>query len=158
MDLKDVKREIECDSKYDFLKDGEYSNRLIFLTLAGSYSYGTNIDTKEHLSDIDLRGVYTPSLDELLSMRSNSDSDEVYVDEETDTVLYSLPKIIKLLTKCNPSVIEMFGTKDEHIIYCSEMGKLIRDNIDLFLTKRAYYSFCGYANAQLRRLQNGLST
>jgi len=51
----------------------------------------------------------------------------------------------------------MLGTKDEHLFILSEEGRLIRENIDLFLSKRAIHSFGGYATAQLRRLQNALA-
>jgi len=36
-------------------------------------------------------------------------------------------------------------------------GKLLRDNVDLFLSKRVIHSFGNYATAQLRRLQNALA-
>lgn len=36
----------------------------------------------------------------------------------------------------------------------NEAGKLLRDNRDIFLSKKCVYSFGGYANQQLRRLVN----
>lgn len=36
----------------------------------------------------------------------------------------------------------------------NEAGKLLRDNRDMFLSKKCVYSFGGYANQQLRRLVN----
>ena len=39
-------------------------------------------------------------------------------------------------------------------IYVSPLGKVLLDNRYLFLTKRAAYSFGGYADSQLRRLKN----
>ena len=61
------------------------------------------------------------------------------------------------MLNCNPNVLEMLGTKEEHIFICNKYGKLIKDNRDLFLSKRAVQSFGGYASAQLRRLQNALA-
>ena len=39
----------------------------------------------------------------------------------------------------------------------SNEGKLLKDNIDIFLSQRVIQSFGGYATAQLRRLQNALA-
>jgi predicted nucleotidyltransferase len=39
----------------------------------------------------------------------------------------------------------------------SKEGKLLRDNIGLFLSQKAAKSFGGYSTAQLRRLQNTLA-
>lgn len=61
------------------------------------------------------------------------------------------------MLNCNPNVLEILGTKDEHIFICNKYGKMIKDNKDLFLSKRAIQSFGGYASAQLRRLQNALA-
>lgn len=49
------------------------------------------------------------------------------------------------------------GTKPEHLFICTAEGKLLRDNVDLFLSKKAVSSFGGYAIQQLRRLQNALA-
>lgn len=57
----------------------------------------------------------------------------------------------------NPNIIELFGTKDDHLFICNKYGKLLRDNVNLFLSKKVIHSFGGYAKAQLRRLQNALA-
>lgn len=48
----------------------------------------------------------------------------------------------------------MLGCKPEHYLYVSDIGKQLLDNSHMFLSKRAAYSFGGYANQQLRRLDN----
>ena len=132
------------------LKQQEIANRIILLTYGGSISYGTNNEN----SDIDLRGVYLPTKRQLLTMDVDK---KPYEDRITDTVVYPLQQNITLLTSCNPNVLEVFGTKDEHIFMLTKEGKLLRDNIDLFLTTKAYNTFVGYSTAQLRRLQNALA-
>ena len=57
---------------------------------------------------------------------------------------------------CNPNVIEMLGGKPDNYAMVSRAGKTLLDNKKLFLSKKAIYSFGGYANDQLRRLQLGL--
>jgi hypothetical protein len=44
--------------------------------------------------------------------------------------------------------------RPEHYLYISPIGQELLDNKKLFLSRRAVYSFGGYANAQLRRLDN----
>ncbi|MCM1991543.1 DNA polymerase beta superfamily protein [Oceanirhabdus seepicola] len=136
---------------YDFLKTNPVLNaNIIYLTLSGSHAYGTN----NEYSDIDIRGIFLNTKKELLTMEC---SDKPFEHRESDTVIYPLKQIIKLLSNCNPNCIELLGTKDQHVLLCSPEGKLIRDNAHIFLSKYAINTFGGYATAQLRRLQNALA-
>ena len=42
--------------------------------------------------------------------------------------------------------------KDNGIIYESSLGRLLRDLRDLFVTKKAYHSFSGYAHDQFKKM------
>lgn len=142
--------EILNQDEYDFIKtDPHLGKYVILLGLAGSYSYGTNIET----SDIDIRGVTLNRKSDLIGLTQY----EQYVDDVTDTVIYAFNKIISLLLNCNPNTIELLGMKPEHYLYLSGIGQELLDNRKLFLSKRAVNSFGGYADAQLRRLQNALA-
>ena len=149
MNTSEIKEKL-ASKEYEFLKtDKHLGKNIIFLTTGGSYAYGTNVET----SDLDIRGIAVETSNEILG----SSSFEQFENKETDTVIYGLRKIIKLMLNCNPNVLEMLGTKDEHIFVCNKYGKMIKDNTKLFLSKRAIQSFGGYASAQLRRLQNALA-
>ena len=69
-------------------------------------------------------------------------------------VIYSFNKIIKLLSGCNPNVIELLGLKKKHYLYISPIGQELLNNSNLFLSKKAVHTFGSYATAQLRRLDN----
>ena len=141
---------ILSSKEYDFIKTDEHLGKhVILLGLAGSYSYGTNIEG----SDIDVRGITLNRKSDLIGLTEY----EQYVDDNTDTVIYAFNKIITLLLSCNPNTIELLGMKPEHYIYLNDMGQMLLDNRKLFLSKRAIQSFGGYADAQLRRLQNALA-
>lgn len=143
-------KEILQQTEYDFIKTNEHLGKyVILLGLAGSYAYGTNIET----SDIDIRGVTLNQKSDLIGLTQF----EQYVDENTDTVIYAFHKIITLLLNCNPNTIELLGLNPEHYLYINDIGQLLLDNRKLFLSKRAVHSFGGYADAQLRRLQNALA-
>lgn len=131
---------------YDFLRTNPLSDNIIILGLGGSYAYGTNVET----SDIDIRGVATHSPKEILTRKGF----EQVVDKNTDTVIYSLEKIVSLLSNCNPNTIEILGLEPWQYLHVSKIGKELIENKDMFLSQKAVHSFGGYANSQLRRLSN----
>lgn len=157
MTIEQIK-DMVSGSEYDFLRTNEHlRNRIIFLTLGGSYSYGTNIET----SDVDVRGCALNSCTDLLGLTNF----EQVVNTVTDTTVYSFNKLISLLLNCNPNTIEMLGCKPEHYFFVTDIGqemcarrcRSMIDNRKLFLSRRAVHSFGGYANQQLRRLENALA-
>ena len=149
MDIQSIKEKLNS-SEYEFLRtDPHLGGNILILTTAGSIAYGTNVDT----SDIDVRGVTVETRQDIMGLSSF----EQFEDRITDTVIYGLKKFIALCLNSNPNVLEILGTRPEHLLIITEEGKLLRDNIDLFLSKKAIQSFGNYATAQLRRLQNALA-
>lgn len=137
-----------ASSEYDFLRTNEHLGKnIILLGLGGSYAYGLN--TPE--SDLDVRGVALNGKADILGLNKGF---EQVIDSNTDTTVYSFNKIVKLLTDCNPNCIEICGLNPEHYIYLSTIGKELINNADMFLSKKAAYTFGGYAASQLRRLDN----
>jgi len=120
-----------------------------FIKISAFIINGTNVDT----SDIDIRGVTIETKQDIMGLSSF----EQFEDRTTDTVIYGLKKFITLCLNSNPNVLEILGTRPEHLLVITKEGQLLRDNIDLFLSKKAIQSFGNYATAQLRRLQNALA-
>ena len=146
MTVDEVKTFVKSDSSYDFLKtDKHLGSNIICLGLGGSYAYGTNNED----SDIDVRGVALNSYNEILL---GKDFEQV-VDKPTDTVIYSLKKIFRLLALCNPNTIEILGLSDNQYIKTTDIWDEVRKNKRLFLSKRCIATFGGYAQSQLRRLE-----
>lgn len=73
-------------------------------------------------------------------------------DSSADNELQELRKFLKLATECNPNIIEALyvdrGIKIEHPIFTK-----IRANRHLFLSKKARFTFSGYAISQLKRIK-----
>lgn len=137
-------------AEYNFLREDErLGKNIAYLTVAGSIAYGTDNEN----SDTDIRGFAVESLDSILTGKAFEQVD----DTSTDTVIYGLRKYLKLCAECNPNVLELLGTKPEHVLHMNAAGKKVRDNAEIFLSKLAYQKFVGYATAQLRRLQNALA-
>ena len=136
--------------EYAFLKTHpRLGKRIILLGVSGSHGYGT----QRQGSDIDLRGIAFNSRSDLLGLTSF----DQYEDCQTDTVIYSFMKAVRLFLDCNPNMIEMLGLDDDRYLCMNEAGRLLRDSRHLFLSKRAVASFGHYAQAQLRRLQNAIA-
>ncbi len=145
----DVKK-LAMEPEYEFLRTNKrLGSRVMLLGLGGSYAYGTNNEN----SDIDLRGVTLPLRSDLLGLTRF----EQYEDGNTDTVVYSFNKMVKLLLECNPNTCEILGLDENQYLIKTAIGQELVDNSGLFLSKRAAKSFGGYASAQLRRLQNAIA-
>lgn len=146
MNIAEIKETLHYPD-YAFLKDNDNLNKnIILLGLGGSHAYGTNTPD----SDLDIRGIATNRIKNILT---GQDFEQV-VDVPTDTVIYSVEKMFKLLAACNPNTIEILGLKPDHYLYLSDAGKLLLENKNLFLSQIAIYSFAGYATSQLRRMEN----
>lgn len=149
MNLNEMRKSLN-DAKYDFLRSDEnLGKNIILMGLGGSYAYGTDTEN----SDVDIRGVATNTKRNILT---RYDFEQV-IDKETDTTIYSFEKIVKLLCACNPNTIEILGLKPDHYFFASDIGHQLIDNRKLFLSQIAAYSFGGYANDQLRRLENAIA-
>ncbi|MCB5434908.1 MULTISPECIES: DNA polymerase beta superfamily protein [Clostridia] len=147
MTVEEIREKLKT-SEYDFLRNNKHlGSNIILLGLGGSYSYGMNIEGK---SDIDIRGVALNSKEEILLLQNFGQ----IVDENTDTTIYSFNKMVNLLCKANPNVMEQLGLNTEHYLYIHPIGQVLLNNSKLFLSKRAVYSFAGYAKEQLKKMDN----
>lgn len=141
-----MSKNILSTPEYGFLKTNPHLGKnIILLALGGSHAYGTNVET----SDLDVRGCALNTKEEILGTMNRFEQVD---DKETDTVIYSLNKLVTLLSSCNPNTIEILGCKPEHYLYLGDIGKELLDNSHMFLSKEAIKTFGGYSRSQLRRL------
>ena len=145
MNIDEIKAKVQSE-EYDFLREKPLGDNIIILGLGGSHAYGTNNEN----SDLDIRGVATHSAEDILTRKGF----EQVTNEAKDTTVYSLEKIINLLSNCNPNTIEILGLEPWQYIHVTDVGQALIDNVDMFLSKRAVHSFGGYAASQARRLDN----
>ena len=146
MTTQEIRDKVLFSKEYDFLRTNEHlGNNIILIGLGGSYAYGTNTEN----SDLDIRGCALNTKEEILTNKNF----EQFVNEETDTTIYSFNKLVSLLSNSNPNTIEIMGLKPEHYLYIHPIGQELLNNAHLFLSKRAVHSFGGYANQQLRRME-----
>ena len=125
--------------------------RTILYVRHGSHAYGLNVAT----SDEDFKGVcikpkgfyfgFLNSFEQNEHMGSKSDG--------VDSVIYSLEKFAKLAVECNPNIIEVLHVDQSDVMRCNAFGLELRSWRDEFLSKRAKFTFAGYARAQLQRIE-----
>jgi len=122
--------------------------RTIYLTVSGSYSYGTAIPG---ISDVDTRGIAIPPKEYYLGFNQRFEQAEC---KDPDLTIFELKKFIELATNANPNVLELLYTDPKDHLVVSPLGKKLIDNRELFLSQRAKYTFSGYAVSQLNRLKS----
>lgn len=142
-----VKIKLALNGKeYNFLREHkDLGGNILLLRAGGSYGYGTNVEG----SDYDVRGLCGTRTDDLIGLRTRF---EQFENRETDTVIYTIDKAFGLLMDCNPNMIELLDNNIEDALYINDIGKLIVDNRKLFISKKAFYTFGGYARGQLNKL------
>lgn len=129
----------------------DVEKRTIFLVRHGSHAYGLNTPA----SDEDFKGIcvkpkecyfgFTQKFEQFEHMGSKSDG--------VDKVVYSLDKFVALAADCNPSIVEVLHVADEDVLVCDRFGEELRAIRDDFLSKKARFTFAGYAHAQLNRIK-----
>ena len=125
---------------------------LISLCWRGSVAHGMYVPKSDpdSIDDKDVMGVYIAPLEHYLGF-GRQDVYEQW-EGEWDCVFYELKKFIGLLLNCNPNVLSLLWLKPNGIIYENALGTRLREHRDLFVTKKAYHSFSGYAHAQFKKM------
>jgi hypothetical protein len=127
-------------------------DNLILLGYRGSIAHNmyTPQNDPNSIDDKDLMGIFVAPVGHYLGFGRDEVKEEFI--NEWDSVCYEILKFIGLLLKCNPNVLSLLWIDDQHIIYQHKLGRLLRDNKELFVSKEAYHSFNGYAYSQFKRM------
>jgi predicted nucleotidyltransferase len=150
--MKLAEMELERDTEEQCMSQ----DNCIFLARTGSQMYGTNTIN----SDDDFTGIYIASPDysyglkkcELVEYRTNKvNSSKRNSAGDVDVNLYSLYKYVTLALNNNPNILELLYAPNNCILQTSKYYNMLRNNRDLFLSKKVYQSFRGYAHSQRMR-------
>ena len=114
----------------------------IYECIVGSHAYGTNVET----SDIDIKGVYIEPVDNILGFKYK---EQINLDK--DTTYYEVRRFLELLSKGNPTLLEMLFVDDQFVKLTSPRFQLIRDCRDMFLTRQCMDAFVGFAKQQIHK-------
>lgn len=72
---------------------------------------------------------------------------------EYDLTIYSIIKYFRLLTDCNPNIIDTLFVPRHCVVYSTALGEMVRENRHLFLHKGCWSTFKGYAYAQMHKMR-----
>lgn len=75
-------------------------------------------------------------------------------DKSYDITIYSIVKYFELCMGNNPNMVDSMYVPQDCVIFCSQIAQRVRDKRDLFLSKKAFHTFKGYAYAQLAKIRN----
>lgn len=124
-------------------------NAIIFMVKHGSHAYGLNTET----SDLDVKGVAVPPKDYFLGMKKFEQAEYKDLDKNAEAVIYDIRKFCSLAADCNPNIIEVLWADPDSYFYVTPVGQKLIEMRELFISKKARFTFSGYAHAQLKRIQ-----
>jgi len=114
---------------------------LIFEAVTGSKAYGLDTPT----SDTDIRGVYVVPKAIFYSL----EYPEQVSNETNDIVYYELRRLMELLLKNNPNIMEMLGVPKNCVLFQHEVMNVLKP--ELFLSKLCEKTFANYAFTQIKK-------
>lgn len=115
----------------------------------GSHAYGLNIPA----SDLDIKGVCIEPTNFHFGFTNSFEQFEQMGQNGCDIVVYSLKKFARLAADANPNIIEVLHVADEDVLVCDEFGEQLREHRYEFISRKAKFTFAGYAHAQLKRIK-----
>lgn len=144
-------------------------SQIQYEVIMGSFAYGVSSDT----SDIDVYGFCVPNKNIVfphLSEKYIYGFDRVpnnfeqwqqhgIIDKsykppkEFDFTIYNIVKYFKLCAEGNPNMIDSLFVPQNCIVHSTQLGVMVRENRHLFLSKKCWHTFKGYAYSQMHKMQ-----
>jgi len=135
--------------------------------MMGSIAYGCSNDA----SDCDIYGFSIPPKDIIFphlnghiigfgrqpkkfeQYQQHHVKDETF-GKEYDIVIYNIIKYFQLVMNNNPNMIDSLFVPRRCILHSTQVGEHLRFHRRLFLTKKSWHTFKGYAYSQLNKCKN----
>ncbi len=138
----------------------------MYLTIMGSVAYGVSGDT----SDMDVYGFCIPPKDiifphlggHIQGFGTHPPKFEQFqqhhiLDKEArkeyDVSVYNIIKYFQLVMDNNPNMVDSLFTPPNCVLISSKVSDHIRDNRKVFLNKKCWHSFKGYAYSQMHKMR-----
>lgn len=139
--------------RYSF-EDVRNRGMLLYEYIRGSEAYGTALPKNANInavSDIDTAGVFICPIEQIYGI--GADYQDIIADEKNDNVWYEIGKFFNLLVNSNPNILESLWIPNRCILYETDIIKDIKANRDIFLSKKVYETFGGYARSQVKKMR-----
>ncbi len=116
-------------------------NLILFEAISGSRSFGLATEN----SDTDIRGVYYLPKEDFFGLN--------YIpqisNETNDITYYEIGRLVELLQKNNPNILEILASPEDCIQYKNPLMDLLKP--EDFLSKLCKDTFAGYAISQIKK-------
>lgn len=160
--LSYVKRAAQLDEKFN--PPAFVVKQLQYEVIGGSTSYGIQSDS----SDVDVYGfcippeyyLYPHLQGKIAGFGSTPKEFNQYQvhrvnvnNTQCDFGIYGITRFFHLCMGNNPNMVDLLFVPEDCILTMTPIGKLVRDNRKLFLSKQSYHTFRGYAHGQLNLLK-----
>ena len=139
---------------------------MVMEVVGGSVSYGVS----GKLSDWDIVGVCIPSKAELFPSIFNDvipgfgkqkkrfstwqKHHISYKEKEYDITVYNIVDFFNLCMQCNPNLLDVCYVPDNCVLHITAIGSLIRESRSIFLSKKCWQTFKGYAYSMQKKMSN----
>jgi len=100
-------------------------------------------------SDWDTRGIAMPSREVFFGLQSF----EMHEQKDPDETIYSLNKFVNLALTGNPNILELLFIDEPLIQLDTHQSRELKANRALFITKKLFITYVGYAKAQLHKIK-----
>lgn len=135
-------------------------------TLMGSQAYGVSSDS----SDSDVYGFCIPPRDVVFphlagvvpgwdqNVPTFNDFQQHHIDlpnerKSYDLTIYSIVRYFRLCADGNPNMVDSLFTPAHCILFMTPVGQRVREQRKLFLSKKCWHTFKGYAFAQMSKIR-----
>lgn len=141
-------------------------NNIHYEVQMGSVAYGVSND----YSDVDIYGFSMPPKNILFPYHmgymygfgKKPDNFEQYQKHhikapngtEYDISIYNIVKFFQLCMENNPNMVDALFVPQRCVLHCTAIGNYVRDQRKLFLSKRSWHKFKGYAFSQLHKMRS----
>lgn len=123
------------------IQDLKSRNLILFEAISGSRSFGLATEN----SDTDIRGVYYLPKEDFFGLH--------YIpqisNETNDITYYEIGRLVELLQKNNPNILEILASPEDCIQYKNPLMDLLKP--EDFLSKLCKDTFAGYAISQIKK-------
>jgi len=134
----------------------------ILIGYRGSVAHNMYVPNSDpnSIDDIDAMAVVIPTIDHYFGLKEfgSRGTKEISPKEDSpwDIVTYEFKKFIRLLVGSNPNVLSLLWLPEDKYIKLTEIGEALVENKELFVSKKVFYSFTGYAHAQMIKMEKSV--
>lgn len=140
-----------------------------YLTISGSMAYGVaDTHVKSKPPDLDIYGICIPPKDfvfpnlrgEIPGFGTPGPKFNEWIQhhihsegQEYDFQVHSIIKFFELCRQGSPNFLDILFTREEYVLHCTQVGRMIKDNRKLFISKAIWSKFRGYAWSQMSKMK-----